>query len=447
MRIFDYISIAVKDVCRQYVRSLLTIVALIISTVILVIMVAISVGSHQAVLDQFGNSSSLTGVSVTPNQNSGTLGPFGDVQQVNVDASKLDDATITKLAGIPHVRFVYPNTHIWEIASLALDGTNGQFVAQASGVPRETDVALKAGRQFATNDESQVVILGYAYAKALGYGDSPYLLIGKTLRLTTQKGYRGQGADIPPSGASEQETNAYNQMTTTLPVKIIGVTDRGFNQNALLVSLGWAHALRTARYNDGQQLKAVDQLANDGYTTIHVTVDSSANVESVTAAIQRLGYSQVSTLAQVERLQQYTTMVSVILGVVAVIAIIAAALGVVNTMLMTVAEQEYVIGIWRACGARKRFIMALFLVESGLLGFTGGMIGSIVGIFSGQFINQYINSLLGSQGFVLTNIATVPLWLAGGAIGVTTAFSLLAGFYPAYQAARQDPSHALTAGQ
>jgi len=369
------------------------------------------------------------------------------VQQVNASASKLDDATITKLSVIPHVRSAYPDTHIWEIASFSMDGGRGRYVAQVNGIPRDVSLGLKAGTQFASNDESNVVILGYAYAKALGYGNAPTTLIGKTLQLTTQKGYRGIGATIPAANATERETNTYNQSTTTLPVTIIGVTDSGVNQNSLFVSLGWAHALRTARYNDGAQLKTVDQLSNDGYTAIQVVVDTVSNVKAVADAVRQLGYGQTSTLSQVEELQQFTTMVWVILGAVAVIAIIAAALGVVNTMLMTVSEQQYVIGIWRACGARKRFIMSLFLVESALLGLVGGALGSIIGIFIGQFINQYSNALLGSQGFVITNIATVPLWLAGGAIVVTTAFGILAGFYPAYRAARQDPSYALNGGQ
>jgi putative ABC transport system permease protein len=134
----------------------------------------------------------------------------------------------------------------------------------------------------------------------------------------------------------------------------------------------------------------------------------------------------------------------VILGAVAVIAVVAAALGVVNTMLMAVSEQRYVIGVWRACGARKSTIVRLFLVESGLLGFIGGAIGVGLGVFVSGFVNEYVNSLLQSQGLALTNIAIVPPWLMGGTIILTTVFGVLAGIYPAHRAARQDPAEALT---
>lgn len=410
-------------------------------------MVAISLGGRQAILDQFGSDASLTAISVTPNQSNGTLDPFGDVQEVNATASKLDDTTIAKLIAIPHVQSAYPSTHIWEISSTLLSGTSKQFVSQTNGIPSDATLPLKVGARFTSNSDEGVVILGYAYAKAFGYGDTPAELIGKTVQLTTQKGYRGLGAKIPNAQATEQDTTAFNQTQTTLSAKIVGVTDIGPDQNAMFIPLGWAHAIRTAQYNEGGTLKTVDQLANDGYTAIHVNADTTSNVKSISSAIGRLGYGQISTLSQVERLQQFSTTMWVILGAVAVIAIVAAALGVVNTMLMSVSEQRYVIGVWRACGARKSFIVRLFLAEAGLLGFIGGALGAGIGVFISQFVNDYVNTLLLSQGLMLTNIATVPLWLVVGTVAMTTLFGILAGLYPAYKAARQDPSRALNGGQ
>jgi putative ABC transport system permease protein len=448
VRIVDYTSIASKDLRRQFVRSSLTIFALTISTVILVIMAAISLGGRQAIIDQFGTDASLTTISVTPNQSSGTLGLFGDVQEVNTSASKLDDATIAKLTAIPHVASAYPSTHIWEINSFSLTGNNKQLVAQANGIPNNAILPLKVGTRFSSNNDKNVVLLGYAYAKALGYGDTPAELIGKTVQFTTQKGYRGVGAIIPGAQASEQETASFNESGTTLSAKIVGVTDTGPDQNSLFIPLGWAHAIRTAQYNQGDgTVKTVDQLVSDGYTTIRVNADSTTSVKSISGAISHLGYGQTSTLSQVERLQQFSTTMWVILGAVALTATVAAALGVVNTMLMSVSEQRYVIGVWRACGARRGFIVKLFLVEAGLLGLIGGASGAGIGLFVSQFVNEYVNTLLASQGFTLTNIAIVPLWLVAGTIAMTTLFGILAGLYPAYRAARQDPSQALNSGQ
>ncbi len=447
MQIVDFTNIALKDLRGQKVRSFLTIFALVISTVILVLMAGISVGGRQAIVDQFGSDTALTLITVTPNQSSGSLSPYGTVQEVNQSASKLTDATVRELAALPNVASVTPRAHVWEFHHFTVDGNAKQFVAQTEGVASDSQLPLKAGASFANNDDKNTVIIGYGYAKELGFANNPEGLVGKTMQITSQKGYRGDGAQIPQAGASKAVNDAFNESDTTLSAKIIGVTDTGHDQNGVYVSLGWAHALRTARYAETGGIKAVDQITSDGYSSLELHTSSTANVKQVSQAIADRGFGQISTQAQIERLQQFTTLMWAILGAVALIAVIAAALGVVNTMLMAVSEQRYMIGVWRACGARKGFIMRIFLVEAGILGFVGGVIGSAIGILVSTFVNQYVSILLQSQNLTVTNIAIIPWWLIAGTIAITSLFGIIAGLYPAYRAARQDPSQTLSSGQ
>jgi len=445
--IVDYLVIATKDIKRQFVRSLLTITALLISTIILVLMTAISMGGQQAVVSQFGSDDSLTSIAVTPNQSSGALSPFGDVQEVNDTTTKLDDGTVAKLATIPHVVLATPRANIWELAQFSLNGNPKAFVAQAEGAASDAHVALAAGSFFTSNDDNGKVVLGYSYAKELGAINDMQSLVGKTITITTQKGYRGAGAAIPPATATAAQNDVLNHSTTTFQATIIGITASGPDQNKLLIPLGWAHEIRTARYATPVGEKTVDQLVGDGYTTIQVRADAMNNVKSVSAAIAKLGYGQISTLSQIERLQQFTTLMWGILGSVALVAIIAAALGVVNTMLMTVSEQRHTIGVWRANGAPRGFIIRLFLVEAGVLGFVGGVLGVGVGVIASHYVNDYVTGLLKAQNFALTNIAVLPPWLLIAAVAVTTVFGVVAGLYPAWRAARQDPSLTLSSGQ
>lgn len=447
MRAVDYATVAVKDLQRQLLRSFLTIVALIISTVILVTMIALSIGGQRAVVDQFGAGNALTSITVTPNQSAAGLNPFGTVQEVNSQATKLTDATASELAKIPHVQSSVPRTFIWELNTFSVEGYTKQFVAKSEGAPADNKIPLKAGTHFTSNTDKNVVILGSSYVKELGLAATPELLIGKTINIITQKGYRGDGAAIPPLGTSAKANEEFSQSTTSLQAKIIGISDNGPDQNALLVPLEWARDIRTARYNTVNGLKTVDQLAEKGYTSIQVRVDDTDNVAAVSHKITELGYGQFSALEQVQRIQQLTTIMWVILGTVALVAAVAAALGVTNTMLMTVSEQKYTIGVWRAVGARRGLIVRLFLVQAGLLGLIGGLVGVGLGALIMQYVDHHVNTLLSSQGLQLTNIAELPLWLVGGAIFATTLFGILAGLYPAYRAAHEDPSDALRAGQ
>lgn len=202
----------------------------------------------------------------------------------------------------------------------------------------------------------------------------------------------------------------------------------------------WARKIRTAQTS---QTEKTDYLAQDGYSSIVVSTVSPAAVKTVSTAIDGLGYGQVSTQALIEKLTQFSTIMWFILGAVAVVALLAASLGIVNTMLMTVSEQRFVIGVWRACGARRGMIAGMFLTQAALLGVMGGMLGAATGWYASSLINQRIAQILQTQGLPVVDIAAAPVWLCVGGVVLATAFAVIAGLYPAWRAARQDPSKIL----
>ena len=440
MRIADYIATALRDLWRQFTRSLLTIVALAISTVVLVSILAISIGGRQAIQEQFGTDQTLLQITVTPSQNGTTLNPYGSVQEVSEASGKLTDKTSEELLKIPGVASVSPRVGVWELYHFSIEGSDKQFVAQAQGAPSDSAISLKAGVRFENNDVRNQVIIGESYARELR--KSADELIGKTVTITTQKGYRGEGATIPLASASKQINDAFAGQTTIFIAKIVGVAS-GADQNALLLPLGWTRGIRTAQFSEASGVKKVDQLEADGYSAVRLQVASSEMVNSVGESIKQRGYGQVSAKEQLQRLEQFTVTMWAVLGAVALIAIFAAALGVANTMLMAVAEQHYITSVWRAVGAPQKMIVRLFLTQALLLGVIGGGIGAGIGVLVSSYVNSYIASLVASQGLVAVTTALLPWWLVAGSVLLTTSFALLAGLYPAYKAAKVDPSAAL----
>lgn len=439
MRSLDYLGVARRELTRQKVRSGLTVLALAISTVILVTLAAISLGGRQAISTKLAPDEALSSIVVTSNKTSANVSLFGSVQEANDKTAKLDETSLQQLQAIPGIKSVSPRAQVWEFQKFNVAGADKTFVAQAQGVVNNgLGISLSAGNGFSAADAHEA-ILGKSYLKDLGIAD-PSAAIGKQITFTTQNGYRGDGAHIPGALATKQQYDSFNNTPTQIQASIVGISKEGSDESKVLIPLEWARKVRTAQTSPTEK---TDQLAQDGYSSIIVNTASPAAVTPVSAAIDHLGYGQVSTRALVEKLTQFSTIMWFILGSVALVALLAASLGIVNTMLMTVSEQRFVIGVWRACGARRGTIAGMFLVQAAILGLFGGVVGASIGWYASGLINERIAQILQAQGLAIIDIATAPLWLCAGSVALATLFAVVAGLYPAWRAARQDPSKIL----
>jgi ABC-type antimicrobial peptide transport system permease subunit len=185
-------------------------------------------------------------------------------------------------------------------------------------------------------------------------------------------------------------------------------------------------------------------LAVSGYGSFIVKVDESSNAAGVAKSI-RDTYKVGAADAETEIKQQLGifNILGAVLGGIGGIALVVAAVGVVNTMIMSILERTREIGVMRAVGARRGTVSLLFTFEAALLGFFGGVVGLLVGYGAVLVANPLINNQLSSNNIGSSNIITLPLWLILGVVALTTVIGILAGLYPARRAARLDPVEAL----
>jgi putative ABC transport system permease protein len=118
--------------------------------------------------------------------------------------------------------------------------------------------------------------------------------------------------------------------------------------------------------------------------------------------------------------------------VVSLIALIAAGVGIMNIMLVSVTERTREIGIRKAIGAKKNFILLQFLIEAIVLCLIGGIVGIIIGVGIGNFAGSFLNAQ-----------SAIPVdWVLIG-ISLCVFVGVIFGTYPAYKAANLDPIEAL----
>lgn len=161
--------------------------------------------------------------------------------------------------------------------------------------------------------------------------------------------------------------------------------------------------------------------------------------------------SDAANVAVVSDEQLLASVISVVdtvnttLRVIAAVAILTAAFGIINTMLMATFERRREIGILKSVGGSNASIFRTFLLESGLYGVIGGVIGLVVGVASSQLITPYIaqnefTAFIGSAEVTAIPPVLDMFYILVGAIVV----SMIAGVYPAWRAARLQPVEAIS---
>jgi len=195
------------------------------------------------------------------------------------------------------------------------------------------------------------------------------------------------------------------------------------------------------------------------YSGIYVIVDSPDSVNDVLTSIQNYfgGNARVfSSTAMLQTVQSITAQLTLFLGGVAAVTLVVAAVGIANTMFVSVMERTREIGILKAIGYRPKQIMSLFLAEAALTGVAGAILGTLTGIVLSYFLG----------GGMASSFSFRPPGMGGRPGGSATssgssyspvfstqlfAFSLLfpiglavlAGLYPAWRASRMNAVTAL----
>ncbi len=180
---------------------------------------------------------------------------------------------------------------------------------------------------------------------------------------------------------------------------------------------------------------------SETYSSIVVRVNSKKQITSFLAFVKKLGFTQEDTNAETVGL--VILFITGILVFISFVIVIIAAINIANTYFMIISERRREIGIMRAIGANRGDVRAIFLAEAALLGFLDGALGLVLGWLTARFVDWVIWNVVPEFPFKPETAFHFPMWLVLSTVIFGVAFCVLGALFPAYKAAKIEPSEAL----
>ena len=146
------------------------------------------------------------------------------------------------------------------------------------------------------------------------------------------------------------------------------------------------------------------------YSRAQIYVDDMEYVKDVQAQVADMGFQVNSRMDWMESSKQQSQMIQAVLGGIGAVSLFVAAIGIANTMMMSIYERTKEIGVMKVLGCDMGNIRNMFLIESGFIGFMGGVIGIVLSYGISGIINKFV-SLEETNGLV-GNLSRIPPWLS-----------------------------------
>jgi ABC-type antimicrobial peptide transport system permease subunit len=443
MRILDLLGMSISNLLRRKLRTVLTVLGVVIGTASIVVMISLGLGLQRASMAQIEQYGGLTSIDVYSNS------WYGDSD----DANRIDDAVIETMAQIPHVEFASP---VLSMSVLAKQGVYESWL-QIKGMTSEAlrNMNIEVGEGTLPPDDGTLQLF---------YGNQ---VITDFYNAKTNEYYWDTG-EIPDVDLMNEpifivfDTDAYysskysdgSGQTVAAPKKYIvptcgimaGNTDE-YKENGWYV-LADIDALKTQLKKVFKNSAIPGQPTNKNgkpykdfyYEQVYIKVDKMENVEAVQQEIQNMGYNASSNAEWMQQTEEQMKMIQLVLGGIGAVSLFVAAIGIANTMMMSIYERTKEIGVIKVLGCDLRNIRSMFLMEAGFIGFIGGVVGLILSEMISLIINHLVAGLAEEYA---TGISYIPLWLMLLSLIFAVLVGMAAGFFPALRAMKLSPLAAI----
>jgi putative ABC transport system permease protein len=401
MRVQDLAQLSTRMFKTNPLRTWLTILGMGVGTGAVVVLVGLGFGLQQIILEQivFGETLLSLGVS-----------------SVGAQGLRLTPETVTEFEQNPAVLDAAPLARF--PALVTFKGLTGNVFVQGVEPPylRYAGVAAQAGTAFTDEDagDTKSIMLSPAVLKLFGIADEE------------MNSFIGQKVSLRLLVPADDGTDNVNEILIDKEYVVRGITKEQGVLNVMMM---------------------LPELRNyvgiEEYERIQVRVDSNENLPIVEKKLIEEGY-RVSALSKtVEQASKIFQGIQVVLATFGGIALVVSAIGMFNTMTVTLLERTKEIGIMRTLGASPEDVKYLFVSESIVVGFLGGISGIVMGVVLGVTVNIFLNFIAGQFGGQAVKLFSFPLNFLLFIAIFSAAVGYLTGIFPARRASALNPLDAI----
>lgn len=419
-----------REIARHRLRSTLLAGGVAIGVGMLVFLLAFVAGTRQALLDRVVSSLPITHLTVAPRSISLAVLKFES------PFSSLDPRAVERIEAVEGVERVMPMTALRLPAQL-----RARFFGQ--GFVTDTGV-------FGIDPElvADQIPDGTGFGEA-GPGAPPYpAVISSEMIDMYNTGFAKQN-DLPQltpeilRGQSEAilylGTSSFNPSrdgtVRPVPIELVGVSDR-------VPLAGISFPLDVVR----EWNRALAGEGEPRYISLTVVAARAQEVDRIADEIESMGYSVTSGREAAERIRTLTDVLRAAFGLIGLVVLGVAGVGIANALLLSVMERRHEIGVFRSVGASRGDVRALFLAEAATVGGLGAIVGLGLAAAAAKAADLALDRVLPDVPLLPESffLLSWPILATGFTLGLFV--SVLAAVPPAHRAARLDPARILATG-
>lgn len=428
MKLSDKIKIAFKDLINRKLRTVLTVIAISIGSLLLIIMMGIGDGVVNQVKDMVNSFGDTNLIQVMPidvdkvgnvdvsgevtistgdKKDDVQLNEQKDEQDYTKKITDEDAANLENIDGVEKIKAeITGNATSIKLSDKDYVDKNISIIGVSFKYNYDYSEKLIAGKNL--EDEDNDILVSETFIKKLGVSDNDELL-GKEVTIK---------AEYPKMEGVE--VKAPKEVTG----KVVGILPRKDYRDTVIMSEKKANSI--AGYFENKD----DYFSTNGYSQVGVFVKEGTKVADISTKINNEYKYQTFYLTMLNSIfDAIGTVIKSILSIAGIIVLIVAALGLVNTVGMILQEKRKMIGVMRSVGGSKHNIRMIFLFQSIMLGIFGGAVGALLSSAGIVFVNEVVTKGSSFKIALTTNNVVISFV-------ITVIISLIAGLIPASRAAK-----------